>query len=137
MSTVFHLLYISEQSQNFTNYDLKVILEKSHHNNTRAGLTGILIKNGPYFIQLLEGKKETVLKFYDKIALDLRHSKVRTLMTTTDSVRIFPSWSMGFVEGSSEKLKMEELIPLIHEDIIKQEDSRARIVSVLRKFNKQ
>jgi hypothetical protein len=137
MSTVFHLLYISEQSPIFTSLDMKVILEKSHHNNPKYGLTGILIKNGPFFIQLLEGKKESVLKTYDKISLDLRHTKVRTLMTTMDSLRIFPDWSMGFVEGSTEQLKMDELIPLIHEDIIKKEDTRARILSVLRKFNRR
>jgi hypothetical protein len=125
MSTVFHLLYISEQSQNFT----------ENVKNSRVGLTGILIKNGPFFIQLLEGRRESVLKSYDKIALDVRHTKVKTLMTSTDVIRIFPEWSMGFVEGCKEKIKMDELIPLIHEDIIKKVDSRARILSVLKKFN--
>jgi hypothetical protein len=137
MNVIYHLLYISEQSRLFSDSDVERILNISSVNNHELALTGILIKNGNFFIQLLEGKQETVNQLYQKISLDPRHTRIKTLMTFSDSTRMFPQWSMGYVEGTKDNLKLTELIPLIHEEVMKKEDTKSRIISVLRKFNHQ
>lgn len=68
---IFHLLYISEKSDVFNEAsDLQSILLKSQANNEKKNLTGLLIRNGNFFIQLLEGKKETVMSLYHTISSD-------------------------------------------------------------------
>jgi hypothetical protein len=133
---IFHLLYISELSPPFENsIDVTQIIETSQRNNKTNGLTGILISNGNHFIQLLEGKEEAVLRTYQVIAKDPRHIKLRTLMTYKDHVRIFPNWSMGLAQKEKDKISLQELIPLIHSEILKLEGSKERAISVLKKFN--
>lgn len=132
---VHHLLYISEEISPITDVDLEIILERSRTNNQKKELTGILIKNGTFFIQLLEGKKETVEGLYKVISKDPRHTRVKTLIVFNSTNRLFPTWSMGLVDGKTEVKKMNELIPLIHSDVLKQVSAENRIISVLKKFN--
>lgn len=134
---IYHILYISEKSAQFQNdVDLEDILLKSRFNNRTHGITGILIKNGNFFIQLLEGKKELVAMTLDKIAKDPRHGKVRPLMNYQDATRIFPQWDMGLAREEDHSLELKELIPLIHADLGKLESSKEKILSILKKFNK-
>lgn len=132
---IFHLLYISERTDAFNEeQDLKDILDKSRINNKRKEVTGILIKNGLFFIQVLEGKQKDVMSTYDVILADKRHSKARVLMTYNDHTRIFPKWDMGLVQGESD-IRMNELIPLLHQDVLKLENSKEKVISILKKFN--
>lgn len=132
---IHHLLYISEASQALSDVELGIILEHSRTNNLSKDLTGILIKNGNFFIQLLEGKKEVVENLYRIIVKDSRHTKVKTLIVFDSSERLFPQWSMGLVNEKAHVQTMSELIPLIHQDVMKLQTSKDRIISVLRKFN--
>lgn len=132
---IYHLLYISEKSPSFQESDLRDIITKSAAKNKVKNLTGILIHNGDFFIQLLEGKKENVINLFNIISQDKRHTHIRNLMTFQESSRIFPHWSMGLVEGLQHPHTIQELIPLLHGDILKVDSSKKRVITILKKFN--
>ncbi|MAX65983.1 MAG: bluf domain protein [Halobacteriovoraceae bacterium] len=136
---LYHLLYISEESSFFDQQrDMEDILKTSQKNNVSAQLTGILIKNDKFFIQLLEGDSKSVEKMYTKISKDRRHKSIRKLLEYKSKERIFPRWSMGYVNLDSKndnEIKLKEIIPFIHKDIIKLKSSKEKILSILKNFN--
>lgn len=135
---IYHLLYISQKTNHFSGQtDINQIIEASVRNNKRVAVTGILILNGKYFIQLLEGKRDVVVSTYQKISLDRRHDNIRTLMSFSDNQPIFPQWSMGLVKGEHHLPEMQELIRLIHDDVIKLSGSQEKVVQILKNFNQK
>jgi Sensors of blue-light using FAD len=98
---IFSLLYLSEGSIPFSKKDLRELLTKARENNTSLGITGMLVFKDGNFLQVLEGKKETVLALYEKIAQDTRHIRLMTLFQGVSSQRDFPDWSMGFHDLNS------------------------------------
>jgi hypothetical protein len=96
VSDVFSLLYLSESTVPFSKEDLRELLTKSRENNSQLGITGMLLFKGGNFLQVLEGRQETVMSLYEIIRRDSRHSQLTTLFQGTSSQRDFPDWSMGF-----------------------------------------
>jgi hypothetical protein len=71
------------------------ILAVSRRNNQRDGLTGYLVFDGTWFMQILEGDHEKVMAALVRIRFDSRHSDVTVINTREIRVRSFPQWSMG------------------------------------------
>ena len=133
---IYHLIYISEKSDLFNEpIDLVRILESSRNNNKKKQVTGLLIKKGDFFIQVLEGKREDVMTTFNRISPDPRHKKLKTLLTYQDSTRIFPSWDMGSVDVEKNDVSITKLLNLLHVDVIKQKDSKDKIIILLKNFN--
>ncbi len=76
---------------------LRAILESSRKNNTKHGITGILVSTNDSFIQVLEGGRSQVCETYNHIAQDKRHSDVTILSFEEITQRNFEGWSMGEV----------------------------------------
>lgn len=134
---IYHLLYISETTPLYKEEkDLERILKSSRENNQKKNITGLLVKKGDFFIQVLEGKEKDVILTFNHIQPDPRHTKVRTLFTFSDSTRIFPEWAMGHADIEKNELTINELIPLLHADVLKLNNSRDKIISLLKNFNK-
>ena len=132
---IYHLLYISEKTPLYNEEtDLKKILEKSRINNLQKNITGLLIKNGDFFIQVLEGKREDVVATFNRISPDPRHMKVKTLLTYNDSARIFPEWAITKVDNEKHEVSISKLVPLLHVDVIKLQTSKDKIVMLLKNF---
>ncbi len=74
---------------------LSEILQVSRRNNGRDGLTGYLVSDGTWFLQILEGDHERIMAALVRIRFDARHSDVRVLSTRQILTRSFPEWSMG------------------------------------------
>ena len=90
------LVYVSSAKQLFSEDDLTALLRQSRDNNTRLGLTGMLLYKDGNFMQALEGLDEAVTSLFDTIQGDPRHHGVLQLMRRPIAERGFPSWSMGF-----------------------------------------
>ena len=71
------------------------ILTVSRRNNQRDGLTGYLVFDGTWFMQILEGDHEKVMAALVRIRFDRRHSDVTVINTREIRTRSFPQWSMG------------------------------------------
>ena len=133
---ILHLLYISQTTPLFSeDSDLIRIVRSSMKNNKDLEVTGMLVKNGNFFIQLLEGKERAVMKVYNEIAHDRRHSNIKSLMTFQNATRIFPEWYMGLVDSKVHDVSIRELVPYLHEDVLKIDGSKEKVISILKKFN--
>ena len=71
------------------------ILAVSRRNNQRDGITGYLVSDGTWFMQILEGDHEKVMAALVRIRFDPRHSDVAVISTREIRTRSFPHWSMG------------------------------------------
>jgi hypothetical protein len=74
---------------------LSQILKVSRRNNRRDGITGHLVSDGTWFLQILEGDHEKVMAALVRIRFDPRHSDVVVISTRQIRTRSFPQWSMG------------------------------------------
>jgi hypothetical protein len=93
---MFYLVYVSVATKPFTSSELTEILAKSRENNSKLGITGMLLYRYPDFIQILEGEESVVRQVYAKILKDSRHEGGVVVDEGTMPVRQFEDWSMGF-----------------------------------------
>lgn len=96
MTDLVHLIYASSATRQLNNQDLLAILEKSHTNNTRHDITGMLLYRGGNFIQVLEGPEQAVDERFKVILQDPRHHQVTVLLKRPVAKREFEQWEMGF-----------------------------------------
>lgn len=85
---------------------LREILKVSQANNSRDGITGYLIFDKTWFVQILEGERAMVQATYDRIAKDARHERVSKLEVRPIKMRDFGQWSMG---GAMRNLDQQEV----------------------------
>jgi hypothetical protein len=101
---IFYMVYISLANTIFGQEELRVLLERSRHNNSTSGITGMLLytefkfrtRTEARFIQFLEGDQAAVNTVYERIKADSRHGGLITLRSGTAPERSFEGWSMGF-----------------------------------------
>lgn len=98
--SLFFLLYISQANAEMDEQSLMKIVKVSRENNQPVGLTGCLLYQDGYFMQLLEGRREDVLKLMERVSLDPRHKNVQIVAQGKEKRRLFLDWSMGFQDMS-------------------------------------
>ena len=84
---------------------LKQILASAIKNNAHLAVTGGLVFNRHYFMQVLEGDRSTVTKLFTTISGDTRHDQIELMDVKDARERLFGAWSMGF--ASTPKLIKE------------------------------
>lgn len=75
--------------------NMREILSASQRNNSRDGITGFLIFDKTWFVQILEGERAQVTEAYNRIARDTRHSGTAIINVCDVPARLFPNWTMG------------------------------------------
>lgn len=104
MSALIHLIYASAATRPLSTQELGQLLDQSRANNTRLGLTGMLLYADGSFFQALEGPSEVVTALYQKIEHDERHAQVTRIISEPIPRRYFSDWSMGFSNLSADDL---------------------------------
>jgi hypothetical protein len=134
---IYHLVYLSEKDPLFYEEGMVgSIIDRSKTNNKIKEITGILINNGRFFIQLLEGDTKNVHEIYNKIIMDKRHINVTILIEFTDNERIFPDWNMGLTNiTTKDEEDTAKLIRQSRRDLRGPESEKFRIINLLKKFN--
>lgn len=99
--SLIQLIYSSKNTIKTSNQSqlsqLRDILVKTRHNNTRDHVTGFLIADHAHFFQILEGEREQVLQTYRRIEKDPRHSDIKLIQVREVEGRYFAEWAMGAV----------------------------------------
>lgn len=97
MSRLRRLIYASQASPSVKG-DLpgvtSDILEASVRNNSRVGVTGMLLAHGDWFLQALEGSQLAVGAVYDKVVKDSRHQGFKVISDAKVEDRRFERWAM-------------------------------------------
>jgi len=105
----YQLVYRSEVAD-ISPRNIREILASSKSNNTVLGITGCLVVRNNFFLQILEGERETVKDLFYTIEDDNRHEEVTILYEGDCQERIFNDWDMAFVDlgrgNDGEKLRV-------------------------------
>jgi hypothetical protein len=75
--------------------ELNAIMDTANRRNERDGLTGALLFDPLWFVQILEGEREAVSATFHRIATDERHDAVTLMDVRPIEQRLFGNWWMG------------------------------------------
>jgi hypothetical protein len=89
--------------------DLNKILEASARNNEKADITGALLFDELWFVQILEGEREAVSATLRRIMDDERHANLTIMDARPIEQRLFGNWWMGlsFLRGDMSALYLK------------------------------
>ncbi len=93
---IFQLTYSSVASSGISVTDIEDIIAEANQFNIAHDITGCLIYNKGYFLQILEGEKELVMTLINKIKLDDRHDHFTILSEGQTDSRTFKEWAMAY-----------------------------------------
>lgn len=96
------IFYSSRARDNLSTGDLESILESARRDNTRLGITGVLILSDGVFFQAIEGEAEVLDTLMKRILADPRHEDVRVFRREPISERNFSEWKMAYVAPTPE-----------------------------------
>lgn len=97
------LVYTSTRKPNCNAEEIQKILNSCERNNPSKAITGVLLHSEDTFIQYLEGSKD-IIKLYDLIKDDPRHTRVVLLSYGPLKERVFPNWHMGYKNIPKERI---------------------------------
>jgi FAD-dependent sensor of blue light len=93
------IIYASVAVAPFSELELTRLLMLARANNTRLGVSGMLLYDDGSFLQAIEGEAQVLEALFQKISGDARHSRVAILLRREVEARYFGDWSMGFVSS--------------------------------------
>lgn len=96
MPQLERLIYVSQASKDLRSTSIQKIVNISHLHNQMADITGLLVHDDGYFLQILEGAPSDVEATYERISRDRRHFNCQLLLAQPIVQRAFPKWMMGF-----------------------------------------
>ena len=135
--TLHQLAYVSTTRSGLPAGELRSILEVSVHNNSRDGITGILLLAECNVIQVLEGDQTAVEVAFERIRHDPRHHHVIQLFSHPIAVREFGDWAMRLQAVSMRDLSWDPvLLALIdkHPDVATFSRHPGMATGVIRNF---
>jgi hypothetical protein len=80
---------------------VRSIVDRAREANQRRQITGMLVFDSHSFLQVLEGRRESVSDVFCRIAADPRHQRVQVLEAVPIDERQFATWTMGFAAADS------------------------------------
>jgi len=85
---------------------LNAIMDVAVRRNKNADVTGALIFDACWFLQILEGEREAVSMTFRRIVTDERHDNVTLMEVKAIPERMFGNWWMGLanIQGVSASL---------------------------------
>jgi len=107
---LFRLIYHSENHLGVADgrmiRDLNAIMDVSNRNNEKSGITGALIFDSLWFVQILEGERTAIAATLRRIMQDERHDNVTVMDARSIEQRQFGNWWMGlgFLRGDHSAL---------------------------------
>lgn len=114
MTTLCRLLYVSKslldgpQPQQVA--QMRALVEGSSRRNALVGVTGCLLFDQGWFVQVLEGPEAAVERIFDAICCDFRHAEVTLVDFAHVRERVFEQWGMALLrEGEISAVAASEL----------------------------
>lgn len=85
--------------------DVETIVAESYRRNEACGITGILLFDGEFFMQTIEGPAAATRAVFARISEDDRHENVVPFFICEIEERDFPDWHMELLEpGETAKI---------------------------------
>ncbi|MEI7531555.1 MAG: BLUF domain-containing protein [Betaproteobacteria bacterium] len=100
---IFQLTYVSKTLRSWSKAEIYDLAFRSSGANMKLGVSGILVYKDNSFMQVLEGKKNSVTALFKKIETDLRHQEVTLLNEVELEKADYRDWSMTFLNPDTKK----------------------------------
>lgn len=94
---LIQIVYASVATKPLPEEALRELVTGARAENTRQGVTGLLLYKNGSFLQVLEGEEGKTIRLFEKIRSDKRHEGIVMLSRREVEQRGFPDWAMGFV----------------------------------------
>lgn len=94
---ILRLTYISCHNTNNANIEVARILEQARRNNELNDITGALVINENYFLQIIEGSRPIINALLRKLVKDNRHLSLRIVECKEVEQRRWGKWSMKYL----------------------------------------
>lgn len=137
----YRIIYSSVSSTPMQLDELEDLLEQAQSNNSSHGIKGALVYVDGFFLQVLEGEKDSVQKLMQTISKDFRHETVTVLQADEIATAAFSDWDMAYVSATPEQVarwaglsgttKLPEVLDDIHQDPHKATQVAKSILSIL------
>jgi hypothetical protein len=95
------MIYVSKPSHSPTKEEVTQILQAAQANNSKHDLTGLMVFNHEYFLQVVEGGRTAVSQLLGHLYKDSRHQDLTMIEFDQIDRRSFGDWSMQFVPAAS------------------------------------
>lgn len=106
--TVRTWLYTSQLTHKHDTDQIEGLMAGFQSRNQSAGLSGFLVTDGIYVMQLLEGEDDAVDAMKARIVTDTRHMNIVSEVWEMEAIRAYPNWSMRAVPATEyEKMFVE------------------------------
>jgi hypothetical protein len=95
--SLLRIIYYSENRLGIKkrHADLDAILTTAIRNNSKLDITGALVFDDLWFVQVLEGPPQSVDAIFDRIFKDIRHANIKLIQKKEVKERLFADWAMG------------------------------------------
>lgn len=94
------LIYVSTAAAHVDYEAVMDILTISWRHNHNSDVSGMLIYDDRYFMQLIQGPIATIDRLFDRIAEDPRHHTIRVIDAVLLAAPECYGWSVGFIKNS-------------------------------------
>ncbi|WP_372748946.1 BLUF domain-containing protein [Litorivivens sp.] len=94
--SIRRVVYCSRATQAMDHDTLMKILHDARSFNAMDDISGILLHDRGYFLQVLEGPAEAIENLLATLRADTRHEQVQVLVDSEVDEKLFPNWQMGF-----------------------------------------
>ncbi|GAB2706635.1 hypothetical protein GCM10027195_07740 [Comamonas sediminis] len=94
------LLYISRLAAGYSSTEVGRIVKQAREMNAIHGITGVLVFDGDWFAQYVEGAPEAMALLEAHLRADPRHSDFTVVDAgLSGPERRFPGWVMGYADS--------------------------------------
>lgn len=100
----YQIIYSSESAIPMQSEDLEALLVHARRSNRANNITGALAYVDGYFLQILEGERESLKSLMDRICRDVRHEAVTILLADEVPAAAFGEWDMAYVSASPQQV---------------------------------
>ena len=100
--SLLRIVYFSENRIGVSRRHARIgeLLSTAITRNRQNQVTGALLRDDLWFVQVLEGSPAAVQATFDRIVPDPRHHNVKIISKTMVNKRLFGEWSMGLAMRS-------------------------------------
>ena len=98
---LIQLIYASTATEPVTDEMVESILKVARLRNELRDVTGMLVFDHQYFLQVLEGERQSLNQLFGKLMKDARHGNLTLISCTGIQERSHATWAMGFASASS------------------------------------
>jgi hypothetical protein len=95
---LWNWIYVSRSCIGSTNIDDEIarLVQQARSKNERLQVTGVLVFDGTYFAQFVEGPKASMQELRSLIEADSRHQDVTTISHGVEQSRQLADWTLGY-----------------------------------------